>query len=150
MNGLDKEEGFTLLEVLLTLSIISLCVLLFSMAITQIRTVRASIKDDRQIEWHLFLNSMEYDLIGSEFIEVTNTNLSVSKYNDQTKRTETVNYRIRNGEIARRVSGGNEPILLHLSKAEYEKQSMNRVRLKVTFNNGEDYTAYIKVNEALP
>ena len=81
MNGLDKEEGFTLLEVLLTLSIISLCVLLFSMAITQIKTVRASIKDDRQIEWHLFLNSMEYDLIGSEFIEVTNTNLSVSKYN---------------------------------------------------------------------
>lgn len=150
MNGLSNEEGYTLLEVLVTLSITSICLFLFSIAITQIKTVRTTVKDDRQIEWHLFLNTMEYDLIDTEFIEVKNTSLSFDKYNEKTKGMARLTYRVGRNEIVRSFSNGNEPILTELSKAEYEMYSTNRVRLKVTFNNGEDYTAYIKVNEGIP
>ncbi|WP_410262759.1 prepilin-type N-terminal cleavage/methylation domain-containing protein, partial [Alkalibacterium sp.] len=52
VNEIEKQEqGFSLLEVIITLSIISSCVLLFSLAISQIGSTRAAVKDDRQIEW---------------------------------------------------------------------------------------------------
>ncbi|GAA0352601.1 competence type IV pilus minor pilin ComGF [Alkalibacterium iburiense] len=150
LNGRNKEEGFTLLEVLLTLSIMSICVLFFSLALTQFKTVRASVKDDRQIEWHLFLNSMENDMKESELRQMTQTSLSVYTVDEKTNKRVTVTYRLNRDEMIRSVTGGYEPILINVSKAHYEKLSDQRVRLNVTFHNGEEFTANIKVNEANP
>lgn len=150
LNGQNKEEGFTLLEVLLTLSIMSICVFFFSLALTQFKTVRASVKDDRQIEWHLFLNSMENDMKESELRQMTQTSLSVYTVDEKTNKRVSVTYRLSGDEMIRSVTGGYEPILINVSKAQFDKLTDQRVRLNVTFYNGEEFTANIKVNEANP
>lgn len=151
MNGSNKEDGFTLLEVLFTLTLISLCVFLFSMAISQIKTVRANVKDDRQIEWHLFLNQMENDIRGTEFLNVTEKRLTVVKFNVSKDASERITYERFGSMIRRRVGGdGHQPMLTQVSTSEFTLLTKNKVKLTVTFDNGEKFTAYVKVNRDEP
>lgn len=147
LSGLNKEEGFTLLEVLFTLTLISLCVFLFSMAISQTKTVRANVKDDRQIEWHLFLSQMENDIRGTEFSNLNERRLTVLKFNVEKNTSERISYERFGSMIRRRVGGdGHQPMLTQVSTSEFILLTKNNVKLTVTFDNGEKFTAYVKVN----
>ena len=76
----QNEDGFTLIEALLSLAITSFVLLFFTIGITQTKVIKNKIisdslmishdkniiSGDPQIEWHLFLNQLEYFLQGSK------------------------------------------------------------------------------------
>lgn len=76
---MKSDKGFSLIEVLITLGILSSCVLLLTFAISQIQTTRSLIKDERQIEWHLFINQLEHELRDSEEVYATKSELTLKK-----------------------------------------------------------------------
>ncbi|SEL71650.1 competence protein ComGF [Alkalibacterium putridalgicola] len=144
---MPRDDGFSLLEVIITLSILSSCVLLFSFAISQIQTTRSQIKDERQIEWHLFINQLEYELQDSGNVTASRNKVSFDIYDPEDQRIKTVSYE-RYFQIIRRQVGslGHQPILLEVSAAEFSLLE-ETLTIQVECNNGEEYSAKFRVNE---
>ena len=57
-----KNQGFTLLESVVSLYVLVLCVSLIGFTASQYQTIRKQTFLDRQLEWHLFLNQFEYEI----------------------------------------------------------------------------------------
>lgn len=144
---MKSDKGFTLLETIITLSILSSCVLLFSFAISQIQTTRSLIKDERQIEWHLFVNQLEYELTESENVTATKNKLTVEKVDPADQVIRAITYE-RYFKIIRRQVGslGHQPILLEVSAVEFSLLE-EKLTIRVDFDNGEKYSAIFRVNE---
>jgi len=144
---MKSDKGFSLLEVMITLSVLSSCVLLFSFAISQIQTTRARVKDERQIEWHLFVNQLEYELSESERVTATKNKLTVEKFDPVDQVARAVTYE-RYFKIIRRQVGslGHQPILMEVSAVAFSL-SDERLSVTVDFENGETYHAWFHVNE---
>ena len=143
----NRDQGFSLLEVVITLSIVSSCVLFFSFAIVQIGSTRAAVKDDRQIEWHLFVNQLAYELAESDEVSAGRERLTLKKVNAKTQREEIVTYERYLRLIRRQVDArGHQPILLEVSSVHF---SLNEqvLTIRVVFTNNESYSASLKVNE---
>ncbi|MFO8068432.1 MAG: competence type IV pilus minor pilin ComGF, partial [Alkalibacterium sp.] len=148
VNEIEKQEqGFSLLEVIITLSIISSCVLLFSLAISQIGSTRAAVKDDRQIEWHLFVNQLEFELTGSAGVRTSRDKLVFEKFDVEDQKMKTISYE-RYYKIIRRQVGskGHQPILLEVSSIAFSIFEQT-LAIDVVFSNGETYSAQFRVNE---
>lgn len=147
IKRMNKDEGFSLLEVVVTLSILSSCVLLFSFAISQIRSTRNLIKDERQIEWHLFINQLEYELSSSEEVSASRDKITVQKYDPEDQRMKTITYERYFSMIRRQVGSlGHQPILLEVAAVRFSLEE-EMLSLHVDFNNGEKYNANFRVNE---
>ncbi|OJF94304.1 competence type IV pilus minor pilin ComGF [Alkalibacterium sp. 20] len=148
VNKIKREEqGFSLLEVIITLSIVSSCVLLFSFAISQIGATRAAVKDDRQIEWHLFINQLEFELTGSEDVRTSRDKLTFERFDVEEQLVKSISYE-RYYKIIRRQVGskGHQPILLEVSSINFSLVEQT-LEIDVVFNNGETYSAKFRVNE---
>ncbi|SFC14019.1 competence protein ComGF [Alkalibacterium subtropicum] len=142
-----SDKGFSLLEVILALSILSSCVLLFSFAISQIQTTRSHIKDERQIEWHLFINQLEHELIDSENVSASREQISFQKFDPVGQRIENITYERRFQIIRRQVGAlGHQPILLEVLAVEFSLLE-EALSIRVEFKNGEEYNAKLRVNE---
>lgn len=141
------DLGFSLLEVVVTLSIVSSCVLLFSFAIAQISSTRTVIKDDRQIEWHLFVNQLAYELADSEDVSASRERLSMKRVGGTSGKSETITYERYFKLIRRQVdSRGHQPILLEVSTITFTLVEES-LTIRVVFSNGESYSAAFRVNE---
>ncbi|MCC5894602.1 MAG: ComGF family competence protein [Alkalibacterium sp.] len=141
----QSEEGLTLIEMLVALNVIMGCVFFFSLALSQIQSVRASISDDRQIEWHLFLNMLEHDLRDTVLKDVWSTGFSVTKVEKGILLNKSVSYDVHKKIYRRVVNGeGHQPVLTKV-KAFKVQQNNNQIQLDVTFENDESYNAWIKV-----
>lgn len=144
----SHEEGFTLIEVLLSLSIVSLCVVLLSFFTSQSKSLQERINTDRQIEWHLFLNQAEYELEGSYKVSVNLDSMTVEKENDQGHK-ETIKYQKYLSLLRRQVGGeGHQPLLTDLKSLQF-KTKENKVIITVKFNNEETYSAVFAIPEKL-
>ncbi|MDZ7834857.1 MAG: competence type IV pilus minor pilin ComGF [Alkalibacterium sp.] len=121
---MKADKGFSLLEVIIALSIVSSCVLLFSFAISQVQTARASVKDDRQIEWHLFINQLENDLHDSREVIAGKDGLTFEKFSEKNAKWERIKYEQYYKTIRRRVdSAGHQPMLLEVSSVGFTSAS---------------------------
>lgn len=144
---MKSDKGFSLIEVLITLGILSSCVLLLTFAISQIQTTRSLIKDERQIEWHLFINQLEHELRDSEEVYATKSELTLKKTDpkDQLKKTVTYN---RHFSIIRRQVGslGHQPILMKVKSVAFHLLD-EKLSIDVDFQNGETYRAVYRVRK---
>lgn len=146
MNSIKKiknQEGFTLLEILISLSITSLCFLLLSIGVVQIKELNHTIKTDKQIEWHLFLNQLDHYLIDSRFTSNTSTILRVEERVDG--QLQDVRYQKSGTKFIRRLNGGNQPLLMDIQTINITKHK-DSILIKGIFDNGETYKARIWVN----
>jgi len=143
-----REEGFTLIETAVSLSIVSVCVFFFSLAVTQIRSVQSSVKDDRQMEWHLYINQLEHDMKDTVVEEVNPNRLDYKKVNAASGKLETVSHSTYTNMVRRQIDArGHQPMLMEV-KTYQVKLEGNRLKLSVLFENGERFTAYLKVERA--
>lgn len=142
----DSEEGFTLIETAVSLSIISVCVFFFSIAVTQTRSVQAHLKDDRQMEWHMYINQLEYDMMDTVIDRVGVTSLHYKKGNPTSGKLEVISHSTY-GELVRRQvdDKGHQPMLTEVDTYRLALDG-NRLTLTVTFETGDRFTAYLKVN----
>lgn len=142
----QNEDGFTLLEVLLAVSVTSISVLLLSFFVDQSVRLEQEVESDRQIEWHLFLNQVEYDLKESTLVDFGAEGFVVKRPKiDGT--IEKVTYERYFRLFRRRVGGeGHQPILTQIETFQLEKTD-DQLWLTVLFQNGETYTARLRISE---
>lgn len=154
---LSKEEGFTLLETLLSLMISSFVLLLLTgglltlvkMRDTMVSHAQTSAKSnqmtgDRQVEWHIFLNQLENYLQGSYGAEVTLNNIYVKEPVDFETDYQEVNYRIDGSRInfSRREKNGYQRMLTELEKIDFTRVG-GWLEAEVLFLNGEAFSGRI-------
>jgi len=137
------KDGFTLLEVLISLSVTSLCFLLLSISVIQIRALNDAVKTDKQAEWHLFLNQLEYYLIDSQFVSNSGTVLTVEELVEGN--FNTVQYQRSGTRFIRKLNGGNQPLLMNVHKVTI-KDSEGSLLIEGIFEDGESYKARIWVS----
>lgn len=143
-----NDQGFTLVEILIALSVTSLTVLLFSAVLTQLVTLRSQTNDDRQIEWHLFLNQLEYDMKDTVLRDVVSNRIRMWEVHDGIVQRDFVSYNLNTNKryVRTRNNAGQQLMLMKI-----ESMSLNRtgskIEIRVTFQNGERYSGRIKVKE---
>lgn len=158
---LNKEAGFTLLEALISLFITSMVLLIFSGGIQQMSTIdhaliseaqayshsSENIKGSRQIEWHIFLNQLEYFLQGTLLIKCENNQLMVNEWDATSNQYEQVRYHQTasgNKNFRRSKNNGNNTMLTDIQTFHLEKEAETLI-LVFQFRNGEKYTGRILV-----
>lgn len=153
----SKSLGFTLLEAIVSLLVSSFTLLLVIGSLNQIKVMNAStivqgqptasareyVVVDRQIEWHLFLNQLNNQLENSKFIELSNSQLVTSEWDDALKREVKVYYnQAKTGKrnFRRSKNNGNHTLLTNLQKYRLMKNE-GWFYLDFTFKNGQNYKA---------
>ncbi|WP_034302676.1 competence type IV pilus minor pilin ComGF [Alkalibacterium sp. AK22] len=139
-----NDRGFTLIEVLIALTVMAGSVLLFSLALSQISYGRDRVNDDRQIEWHLFLNQLEYDLQDKTFLDSHASRFRLEKV-EEGRTKDIYSYSLYQNMLRRNVNGlGHQPMLMRIQSLNVS-QAHEKLVLTVVFDNEETYTANIKV-----
>lgn len=135
-----NDSGFTLLETMVAISLMSLAILLLSTFTEQSSRIQKDIKSDRQIEWHLFLNQLEYDLRDSKLISISSERFVVERPNKEDE-IEKISYE-RYYKLLRRKVGneGHQPVLTRLREI-HMKSKEGQLWIAATFQDGESYTA---------
>lgn len=143
----QNEDGFTLVEVLIAVSITSISVLLLSFFVDQSVRLKKEVESDRQIEWHLFLNQIEYDLKDSTLVNVGSERFVVERTNNDGI-IEKVTYEKYFRIFRRRVGDeGHQPMLTKIETIQLEKKD-DQLWVTVLFQNGETYTARLHISKA--
>ncbi len=127
---------------MVSVSVISMCLLLVSFFGGQIIQIQDRVKMDRQIEWHLFLNQLEYELTDSTLEGLYEDSLVVEKMQKDGK-IKKVSYERYQSLIRRRVGGeGHQPMLTKIRRLVL-KPDGQQIRLEATFLNNERYVAFL-------
>lgn len=144
------DRGFSLIEVLLALSVSTLTILLFSAILTQLVTVRNQTNDDRQIEWHLFLNQLEHDIEDNVLRDVANNRIRMWEVKEGVVQRDFIGYNLNSSKnVVRTRNGlGQQLMLMHIDSLSINRMG-NKIELMVTFQNGESFSGRVKVQEAI-
>ena len=151
----NNEEGFTLLEALISLLISTFSLFLITTTLLQASTLketlvadtlypyhnRVTITSDRQIEWHIFLNQLEMYLENTINPRVYNRRLVVDELNDEYRVYSEVSYQMPSNStrvFIRRLNNGYQPMLIGASEINLRREEEGWVVIENTFN-GEDY-----------
>lgn len=143
------QKGFTLVEALAALFILILCISLLSFATTQYQTIRKQTFEDRQLEWHMFLNQFEYNIKGLVFVSAKPNELQFKLVDGKGQLKEIIYYE-RHYEVFRRrtVSGGHQPMLMKVKSINFV-ENHSFIEITVTFLNQETYHAQVSIKNNL-
>lgn len=138
----SNETGFTLIEVLLALSMLLIIVFFMGPIFQTILQNQASQKALQSMEWEVFCMQMKKEIRLSSKAEVVSGRLIL------TKDGETVYYEKYGSYLRRRVNSlGHEILLQNVSNYSFTKMP-NRILVTVTDLKGKNYsvTAYSLVD----
>jgi competence protein ComGF len=112
---LGNTKGFTLLEALLTLSIVLIIVSLFPMFIQVFQHDLQKKEGLHMFEWEIFLQQAQMELREARKVEVGANRLLFTG-----KEGEQITYEKKNGKLRRRVDGsGHETLLQHVDTVSF-------------------------------
>lgn len=143
------QKGFTLIEALAALFILVLCISLLSFATMQYKTIRKQTFEERQLEWHMFLNQFEYNIEGLVFVSAKPSELQFKLLDEKGQFKEMIYYE-RHFEVLRRRtgSGGHQPMLMKVKSINFI-QNNSFIEITVTFLNQETYHAQLSIENNL-
>ena len=114
---MKNEKGFTLVEMLLSFSMM-LLILTFLVMMLQL-LFNENERDFNQLEWEVFIQQAKYEAQGSNTISLRNNIVTFARYNG-----EMVSYEPYQQVIRRRVNGtGHEVLLQNVKSVKYEATS---------------------------
>lgn len=125
-----KTSGFTLIECLLALVVLSVSLLMVDGIIKQIPQVNQQLSDRKDQEWHIFLLQLERELATCTYISVTEYTLFLRSAENNVVTIDWIN-----GVIRKRDNNGYQPLLTEVSGLIYQKINES-IRFTVTFENG--------------
>ncbi|OTN77758.1 hypothetical protein A5886_002859 [Enterococcus sp. 8G7_MSG3316] len=135
-----RTKGFTLLECVLALVILSVSLLMIDGIIKQIPKVNQQITARKDQEWHIFLLQLERELATCTYISVTDYTLFLQSAENNTVTIDRIN-----GVIRKRDNNGYQPLLTEVSGLRYQKINES-IRFTVTFENGEQKVGQWKIH----
>ncbi len=151
--NLKNEQGFTLIETLLSLLISSFVLLLLTGGILQTAAIRDTIASnaqtshrrdfitgDRQIEWHIFLNQLENYLQGTYDPQISNLEFYLKEKTSVDTGYRVVQYRRDPNRLnfSRRTDNGNQRMLTGIKDLQFDGDN-GWLILEVQFDNGDQF-----------
>lgn len=160
---MKSEEGFTLIEALLSLLITTIIMLLLSSGLTQAKKIKEAVISDtvyinhdssnitgnRQVEWHLFLNQLERYLEGSRNPVVYKDWFKVEEWKeDEQKYSEVIYRRVQTNTkiFSRSENGGYQPILNGATRIRIKRENEGWLVFEHTFNGVDTFHGKIWVS----
>lgn len=159
----QNEEGFTLIEALLSLIVTSFILLFITSGIMQTQVIKDEIisdssminrhhdtvSGDRQIEWHMFLNQLEYYLRGSKNPRAKSDLLIVDEWKEEENKFKEVSY--KRSHTNRRVlfrseSGGTQYLLVGAYRINFRLEGDDWLIVTNSFDGIKEYQGKIRVS----
>ncbi|WP_430602096.1 competence protein ComGF [Enterococcus sp. DIV0724b] len=122
--------GFTLIECLLALFLLSIICMLFSASIKNASLVTSYLKSEQKKEWHIFVIQLENELKNCRY-EKTQANKIILK-NKKNSKTVWIEYKL--GKIVKVENGGYQPLLMEVKRANFIEVD-KAIAMKVLFEN---------------
>lgn len=129
-----KSKGFTLLESLVALLMLSGILLLLSGLIQHAHKMEQVLSGYHQLEWEIFLLQLDNELDDVEYITTAQNEIS-TKIEDKGKMVPLVILKV-NRKIIKRQSGGNQPLLTGVDRFVCQEKN-HGVDFIVTFTDGK-------------
>nr|WP_281173148.1 competence type IV pilus minor pilin ComGF [Carnobacterium funditum] len=146
-----NEQGFTLLESIVSLYVLVICVSLIGFTASQYQSIRKQTFLDRQLEWHLFLNQFEYEIKELVFKDITASKVRFEEQDAAGRVRRLIVYQKdlnKTTLIKTTESGGYQPLLMKVSRVTFTKNGDFLV-IQVSFLNKESYKAQVKITEQI-
>lgn len=128
--------GFTLIECLFALFLLSIICMLFSATINNAASVTKHLKSEQEKEWHIFLIQFENELKNCRY-ENTQAHKIILR-NKKNNKSVWIEHKL--GKIVKVDNGGYHPLLIGVKHAKFIEQDQFIV-LKITFENNVIFTA---------
>lgn len=159
----QNEEGFTLIEALLSLVVTSFIVLFLTIGIMQTQVFKEKIisdsmmishdqnivSGDRQIEWHLFINQLEYFLQGSKNPVAQSDLLVVEEWDQDSKIFKITRYRRPRDTrrvLIRSKMDGTDYFLLGAHRVNFKLEDGGWLVVTNSFDGVKEYQGKIRVS----
>lgn len=124
-------SGFTLMESLLALVVLSVICMLFSASIKNATVVTTQLKSEREKEWHIFVIQLENELKNCYYKKTEASKIIlINRKNDKHVWIEH-----KLGKIIKVENGGYQPLLTEVKQAEFTEEN-SVVMLKAKFEDG--------------
>ncbi|MGP5428722.1 competence type IV pilus minor pilin ComGF [Enterococcus malodoratus] len=130
---MPKNKGFTLLESLVALLMLSGILLLLSGLIQHAHKMEQALSGYHQLEWEIFLLQLDNELHEVKYIGTSQTEIS-TEIESKGKMVPLVIKKVNN-RIIKRQSGGNQPLLMGVNQFVCQEKN-NGVDFVVTFTDG--------------
>ena len=131
---MPKNKGFTLLESLVALLMLSGILLLLSGLIQHAPKMEQALSGYHQLEWEVFLLQLDNELHEVKYIGTSQTEIS-TEIESKGKMVPLVIKKVNN-RIIKRQSGGNQPLLMGVNQFVCQEKN-NGVDFVVTFTDGK-------------
>lgn len=131
---MQKNMGFTLLESLVALLMLSGILLLLSGLIQHAHKMEQALSGYHQLEWEIFLLQLDNELHEVKYIGTSQTEIS-TEIESKGKMVPLVIKKVNN-RIIKRQSGGNQPLLMGVNQFVCQEKN-NGVDFVVTFIDGK-------------
>lgn len=132
-----NEKGFSLIECILSLLILSTILCFFPLLIKAYERIDHAISTEKDFEWNLFLMELRKELRTSNGWEVTKNGLYLKSGQ------EIVVYEKYNNLIRRRVDGKGHEVVLQKIKQINFSSNKNEIILHVQFTNNHTREAHL-------
>lgn len=129
-------SGFTLIECLFSLLLLSIICLLFSASIKNAAIVSKRLQSVREKEWHIFVIQLENELKNC-YYEKTQANKIILK---NQKNNKPVWIECKLGKIVKVENGGYQPLLTEVKQAVFIEEG-TAILMKVTLEENLDVAA---------
>lgn len=145
-GSIKNENGYTLVEMLLSISLFSLLIIYLTNMVPLLRYHVYSGEITDQMQWDMFINQVKRELRESDKIELTWSYSRILFWKDGINTL----YERHGNRIRRRVeSKGHQLILFHIKTFNYEKIP-HGIKIIVTHENGRVYEEDIYLPREIP
>ncbi|MEI5991519.1 competence type IV pilus minor pilin ComGF [Enterococcus crotali] len=129
-------SGFTLIECLFSLLLLSIICLLFSASVKNAAVVSKRLQSVREKEWHIFVIQLENELKNC-YYEKTQANKIILK-NQKNNKPVWIEYKL--GKIVKVENGGYQPLLTEVKQAVFIEEG-TAILMKVTLEENLNVAA---------
>lgn len=132
-----SEKGFTLIEMLITFSIL---LVILAIITPFIQVIFNSTTENNLHEWNVFVQQMKLEFREATIVTVSNENKILSFKNNQ---NQTIKYELYGTQLRRRVNDTGHEILIQNVKSISFDTEMNGVMVKLNTLENNSYQALI-------
>lgn len=133
-----KYAGFTMLECLVALVVLSCMCQLFQLMIQQSFIGNQYLKNNDSKSWHIFLIQLEKEC--QKLVFQTGSAQEISFLDSETNKT--ISIQIKEDKIIKRVNGkGYQPLLIGIKNGQFKNEGQS-FTLEVTFTSGKTFDSF--------
>lgn len=137
-NVLNKQSGFTLLEAIMNIFILSVIMLFLPLIFQSVNAIDKVIEVEDDFEWNLFLIGLRNELKEADHVAVVKPYLFIEK---GALKIQYVQYGL---VVRRQVDGSGHEVVLQNIKSLYLLKEDNRLHIQTEFLSGvEDEASFL-------